>query len=153
MNLCWFIIFLLVTDQNGGYWSLGRLWQFFIFISFRLGGGREVQKIGDRCIPMANLCWYMAETNTIIYSDYPPIKNKQIKSQKIYQKLTEEFSYITRYKNTQKSIILLGITSHQSEWSSSPNLQTMNAAEGVEKREPSYTVCGNVNWYSHCGEQ
>ena len=25
--------------------------------------------------------------------------------------------------------------------------------EGVERREPSYTVGGNVNWYSHCGEQ
>ena len=25
--------------------------------------------------------------------------------------------------------------------------------EGVEKREPSYTVGGNVNWYSHYGEQ
>ena len=23
---------------------------------------------------------------------------------------------------------------------------------GVEKREPSYTIGGNVNWYSHCGE-
>ena len=26
-----------------------------------------------------------------------------------------------------------------------------NAGEGVEKREPSYTVGGNVNWYNHCG--
>ena len=25
--------------------------------------------------------------------------------------------------------------------------------EGVEQREPSYTVGGNVNWYSHYGEQ
>ena len=24
--------------------------------------------------------------------------------------------------------------------------------EGVEKKEPSYTAGGNVNWYSHCGE-
>ena len=30
---------------------------------------------------------------------------------------------------------------------------TTNAGEGVEKREPSYTVDGNVNWYSHYGEQ
>ena len=29
----------------------------------------------------------------------------------------------------------------------------INAGEGVEKREPSYTVSGNVNWYSHYGEQ
>ena len=25
--------------------------------------------------------------------------------------------------------------------------------EGVEKREPSYTIGGNVNWYSHDGDQ
>ena len=43
--------------------------------------------------------------------------------------------------------------SHQSEWPSSKNLQTINAGECVEKREPSYTVGGNVNGYSHYGEQ
>ena len=32
-------------------------------------------------------------------------------------------------------------------------LQTINAGEGVEKREPSYTVGGNANLYSHYGEQ
>ena len=36
---------------------------------------------------------------------------------------------------------------------SSKNLQTINVGEGVEKREPSCTVGGNVNWYSHYGEQ
>ena len=30
---------------------------------------------------------------------------------------------------------------------------TINAGEGVEKREPSYMVGGNVNWCSHYGEQ
>ena len=30
---------------------------------------------------------------------------------------------------------------------------TINAEEGVEKREPSYTVGGNINWYNHYGEQ
>ena len=45
------------------------------------------------------------------------------------------------------------ITSHQLEWESSENLQRTNAGEGVEKREPSCTVGGNVNWYSHYGEQ
>jgi len=29
----------------------------------------------------------------------------------------------------------------------------MNAGEGVEKREPSYTVGRNANKYSHYGEQ
>ena len=32
-------------------------------------------------------------------------------------------------------------------------LQTINAGEGVEKREPSYTVGRNVNWCSHYGKQ
>ena len=43
------------------------------------------------------------------------------------------------------------ITSHQSERPSSKSLQTINAGEGVEKREHSCTVGGNVNWYSHYG--
>ena len=30
---------------------------------------------------------------------------------------------------------------------------TINAGEGVEKREPSYIVGGNVNWCKHYGEQ
>ena len=29
----------------------------------------------------------------------------------------------------------------------------INAGEGVEKREPSYIICGNVSWYSHYGKQ
>ena len=33
------------------------------------------------------------------------------------------------------------------------NLQIVNAGEGVEVREPFYTVTGNVNWGSHFGEQ
>ena len=31
------------------------------------------------------------------------------------------------------------------EWLLSKSLQTINAREGVEKREPSYTVGGNAN--------
>ena len=33
------------------------------------------------------------------------------------------------------------------------SLQIINAGEGVEKREPSFTVGGNANWYDHYGEQ
>ena len=43
------------------------------------------------------------------------------------------------------------ITSHQSEWPSSICLQTINAVKIVEKMEHSYTVGGNINWYSHYG--
>ena len=35
--------------------------------------------------------------------------------------------------------------SHQLEWLLSKSLQTVNAGEGVEKREPSYTVGGKAN--------
>ena len=35
-----------------------------------------------------------------------------------------------------------GTTSHQSECLRSKNLLAINAGEGVEKREPSYTVVG-----------
>ena len=40
-------------------------------------------------------------------------------------------------------------TSHQSQWPSSKSLQTINAGEGVEEREPSCIAGGNVNWYSY----
>ena len=33
------------------------------------------------------------------------------------------------------------------------SLQIINAGEGMEKREPSCTVAGNVNWCSHYGKQ
>ena len=45
-----------------------------------------------------------------------------------------------------------GIISHWSEWSPSKSLQTINAGEVVEKREPFYSLGGNANWYSHYGE-
>ena len=56
------------------------------------------------------------------------------------------------YKNTNQKYSEV-IPSQESEWPSSKNLQTINAGKGVEKREPSYAVGGNVNWYSHYGEQ
>ena len=33
------------------------------------------------------------------------------------------------------------------------SLQAINIGEGLEKREPSYTVSGNVNWCSYYGKQ
>ena len=38
-----------------------------------------------------------------------------------------------------------GTISRQSEWLRSKSLQAINTGEGVEKREPSYTVGGNAN--------
>ena len=52
-----------------------------------------------------------------------------------------------------KSKLQWNITSQQSELPSEKVLQMINAGEGVEKRELSYTVGGNGNWYSHHGRQ
>ena len=32
-------------------------------------------------------------------------------------------------------------------------LQTINTGEGMEKRKPSHTSGGDLNWYSYYGEQ
>ena len=34
-----------------------------------------------------------------------------------------------------------------------PSYTVGGNVNSVEKREPSYTVGGNVNWYNHYGEQ
>ena len=39
------------------------------------------------------------------------------------------------------------------EWPPSKNLQKIRAREDVEKKKPSYTISGNIDWYSHSGEQ
>ena len=46
------------------------------------------------------------------------------------------------------------ITSHTAQnGHHQKNLQTINVGEGVEKREPSYSVGGSVHHDSHYGEQ
>ena len=52
-----------------------------------------------------------------------------------------------------KSKLPWDTTSPQSEWPSFISTQTANAGEGVEKRELSCTVGGNVSWCSHYGKQ
>ena len=53
-------------------------------------------------------------------------------------------SLIIREMQIKTTMRLHAIT-HQSEWLLSKSLQAINAGEGVEKREPSYTVGGNAN--------
>ena len=43
------------------------------------------------------------------------------------------------------SVASFAIIFSHSEWLQSNSLQAINAGEGVEKREPSYTVGGNAN--------
>ena len=56
--------------------------------------------------------------------------------------------------NEMQTKTATGITSHRSEqppWMMA--ITVMNAGEAVEKREPSHTVGGNVNWCGHYGKQ
>ena len=62
--------------------------------------------------------------------------------QQIHEKMFNITSY---YRNANQNCNEV-ITSHQSEWSSQQNLQTINAGEDVEKMDRSYNVGGNVNW-------
>ena len=52
-----------------------------------------------------------------------------------------------------KSKLKWNITLHWSEWPLLKHLQTINARESLEKKEPSYTVGGNAYWYCHNVEQ
>ena len=61
--------------------------------------------------------------------------------QKAYKKMLDIINYLEKCK----SKVQRDITSHWSEWPSSKNLQTINAGEGVEKREHSCTVRGHVD--------
>lgn len=49
--------------------------------------------------------------------------------------------------------ILKFVWRHKRPWIAKKHMQTINTGEDVEKREPAYTVGGNVNSYSHNGEQ
>ena len=41
--------------------------------------GRDAQEGGDMGMPMADSCWCLAETNPILWSNYPSVKNKFLK--------------------------------------------------------------------------
>ena len=74
-------------------------------------------------------------------------------SPKTYKWLIITRKYVRYHSLLEKWKSRWGIISHQSEWPSSKSRQAINTGEHVEKREPSYTVGGNANWYSHYGEQ
>ena len=52
-----------------------------------------------------------------------------------------------------KSVLQWGITSNLSGWPSSKKSTNSKSWRGCGEKGPSCTVGGNVNWYSHYGEQ
>jgi len=66
---------------------------------------------------------------------------------KTYKWLTNTWKDAQHYSLSEKckSEPQWGTISHWSKWLQSKSLQTINAGEGVEKREPSYTFGGNAN--------
>ena len=76
------------------------------------------------------------------------LQKRQIYGQKAHKKCLQSLII-----SEMQIKIQWGITSHLSECPLLKPLQTMNAIEDVEKREPSYSVGGNVNWCSNYGEQ
>ena len=57
-----------------------------------VGGGREAQEGGDMCIPMADSCHHMAETNTTLKSNYPPTKTTIFFKLKKQKRIMVKFS-------------------------------------------------------------
>ena len=77
-------------------------------------------------------------------------KRRHTDGQKTHEKMFKNNHYLLE---KCKSKLLRGTTLHQPEWPSSKSLQIVNAGEGAEKREPSYSIGGNVHWCNHCGKQ
>ena len=53
--------------------KIDRQWEFIVWLRAQTGAlgqprevGKEVQEGGDMCIPMADSCWCVAETNTTL---------------------------------------------------------------------------------------
>ena len=76
-----------------------------------------------------------------------------IKKETKYTWIANEEKKKLNLQKPHKSELQCGTTSHWSEWLSLISLQIANAGEGVEKRDPSYTVGRNVNWYNYYGKQ
>ena len=61
-----------------------------------VSGWREDQDGGDTCIPTADSCWWMAEANTILGSNFPSIKNEYVLEKKLKTKFLEALNSLKK---------------------------------------------------------
>ena len=78
------------------------------------------------------------------------IKNSHREGQKTHEEMLNITNY---YGNTIKTAMSYHLTPIRIAIIKKKNLQTINAGEGVEKRELSCILGGTVNCYSHYGGQ
>ena len=76
------------------------------------------------------------------------IRNPKDATKKLLE-LWNKFSKIAEYKiNIQKAVVFLYNNNKLSE-----RERNNKCWQGCEEKEQLCTVCGNLNWYGHCGKQ
>ena len=141
-------------------WDLIKLKSFCIAKETKQSENRTL-KMGEYNSKWNN--WQRINSQNIQAAHAAQCQKKEQPNQKVGKRPKQTFLRNRRLTNTWKDVqhssllekckskLQWDITSHWSEWPPSKSLQTINAGEGVEKREHSCTVGGNVNWYSHYG--
>ena len=80
-------------------------------------------------------------------------ENIDISPKKTYRWPTDTRKKFSTLLIIKEMKIITAMWNHFTEWPSLTSQQITNAARDVDKRETSYTLGGNVNWYNHCGKQ
>ena len=91
--------------------------------------------VDHRCSlgPVLLWLWHRQVTAALIRPGTPICHRCSHRKKKKKKKLKKKKKFTMRYHL------------YQTEWPSSKSLKTISAGEGVEKREPIYTVSGNVS--------
>ena len=122
----------------GHFFYIVKISTDFIFL------GSKITADGD-CSHEMKRCWLLGRK--VMTNLDSILKSRDISPKKTYRWLTNIWKDAVHHSLSEKckSKPQWGTISHQLEWLRSKSLQAINAGEGVEKREPSYTVGGNAN--------
>ena len=124
---------------------------FLMSQPFKSGGQNIGVSVSASVLPMNIQGWFpLGLTGFIkglsrVFSNTTVQKQLQFKRYPIHIKYSSKHITVIYFSAQKKKII-------QTE-TVPPNPLTTNVGKGMERREPSYTVGGNVNWYSHYGER